>query len=483
MPGAGGNAKLLKLAEQTVALAVKAPGRDGAFKCIAVPMEGGKATLWAAGDGSGGSTKDGFLGYDMSWTGYWLLKWRAAQLPGSEDILPRCQRTGPVPDRPSGGRRHAAHKVRRGRFRPGRAVAHGQGGNRPGGPLPLELYAQDRDPAFLDAARHGMDFLERQVIPLRQWYDYETFWSCSPRTPRFDERTEQWPANNLALGQTVAAYLAAFRLTGEARYLATGESPAGLPAARSAVLDQSRDRELVRQRHAARRLHDAELRCGVVRCPPKPVREHPSRLLSRHGQGRVPGAGRGRAAAQFPISPSENWAHQGYGGKAGVSSFHWGTGSGMAGIEIEEDYLRDAVVDVSAGWGVGVNGLNVVRCAIHGSQIRLEIRTPLAWTVSRWSFFAGRSRAALPGPSQRGRGRQLERGRSGERDSAVAGKQPMSSGSISHQRRGSHQAGMHQTKDLVIDWLIGAEIIRVDDQYHASSSKYRMLTLFLKVSV
>ena len=51
----------------------------------------------------------------------------------------------------------------------------------------------------------------------------------------------------------------------------------------------------------------------------------------------------------------------------------------MAGIEIEEAYLHDAVVDVSAGRGVGVNGLNVVHCAIHGSQIRLEIRTPFAW--------------------------------------------------------------------------------------------------------
>ena len=97
--------------------------------------------------------------------------------------------------------------------------------------------------------------------------------------------------------------------------------------------------------------------------------------------GKVEYLERGVAAlrAQFPISPSENWAHQGYGGKAGVSSFHWGTGSGMAGIEIEEDYLHDAVVDVAAGRGVGVNGLNVVRCAVHGSQIQLEIRTPLAW--------------------------------------------------------------------------------------------------------
>jgi hypothetical protein len=55
-----GNTNLLALARQTVEVALKAPGRDGAFKCIAVPREGG--TIWAAGDGSGGSTKDGFLG-------------------------------------------------------------------------------------------------------------------------------------------------------------------------------------------------------------------------------------------------------------------------------------------------------------------------------------------------------------------------------------------------------------------------------------
>ena len=44
-----------------------------------------------------------------------------------------------------------------------------------------------------------------------------------PRGPAFDERTGQWPANNLALGQTVAAYLAAYRATGEPRWLSGGQ--------------------------------------------------------------------------------------------------------------------------------------------------------------------------------------------------------------------------------------------------------------------
>ena len=28
----------------------------------------------------------------MSWTGYWMLKWRSANLPGSDAVLPRCQK-------------------------------------------------------------------------------------------------------------------------------------------------------------------------------------------------------------------------------------------------------------------------------------------------------------------------------------------------------------------------------------------------------
>ena len=153
-----GNVALLNLAQQTVALAVKTPGRDGAFKCIAVPMEGGKPTLWAAGDGCGGSTKDGFLGYDMSWTGYWLLKWRAAQLPGSQDILPRCRQLARFSDRPSGDGRHAADEVRGRWFRPGKVVSYRQSGNRPGGPLPVGTLRAGPGPRFpgLRQARNGL---------------------------------------------------------------------------------------------------------------------------------------------------------------------------------------------------------------------------------------------------------------------------------------------------------------------------------------
>ena len=215
-----GNDKLLKLAGETVELALKAPGRDGAFKCVALPMAGGRPTLWAAGDGCGDITKDGFLGYDMCWTGYWLLKWRAAGLPGGEApaalpalaqfLIARQAADGMLPTRfaeDGSVEESLSHTVK---AETGPVVL-----------FLLELYTQDANPAYLQAA--GMDFLERQVIPRRQWYDYETFWSCSRRTPQFDERSQQWPANDLAVGQTVAAYLLASR-HGRGDYLAMGES-------------------------------------------------------------------------------------------------------------------------------------------------------------------------------------------------------------------------------------------------------------------
>jgi len=374
-----GSARLLALAEQTVALALYAPGRQGAFKCIAVPVERGRAAVWAAGDGSGGSTKDGFLGYDMSWTGYWLLRWRAAGLRGSEAILPRCRQLAGFLIA-----RQAADGILPTRFAEDGAVQEelSRTVKAETGAVVLfllELYAQDRDPRWLEAARKGIAFLEQDVIPRRQWYDYETFWSCSPRGPAFDRRTGQWPANNLALGQTVAAYLAAHRVTGESRWLAAGErlldylllyqqcwtNPALENLSGPAMLlggftTQNSDAEWSDARQS---------QCGNI-------------LLDYYrATGNVEYLERGVAAlrAQFPVSPSENWAHQGYGGKAGVSSFHWGTGSGMAGIEIEEDYLRDAVLDVAAGRGVGVNGLDLSECAVQGAEIRLKLASPFAW--------------------------------------------------------------------------------------------------------
>ena len=244
----------------------------------------------------------------------------------------------------------------------------------------LELYKAQPKSEYLLAARKGLQFLERQVIPERKWYDFETFWSCSPRLIAFDERTRQWPANNLALIHAVAAYLAAYQVTKEAQYLDRGQ----------ALLDYLLLYQQSWSNPALERLNGGAMLLGGFTTQNSDAEWSDARqslagnvLIDYYrATGKAEYLERGVEAlrSQFPVSPSENWAHTGYGGKAGVSSFHWGTGSGMAGIEIDEEYLKDAVFDVAAKRGVGVNGLNLTAAVVENHRIQFHLDSPFRWS-------------------------------------------------------------------------------------------------------
>jgi len=373
------NSKLLDLAGQTVRLALRTPGTAGAFKCIAVPHGESGQTDWAAGDGSGGSTVHGFLGFDMSWTGYWLLRWRAAGLPGSEGMVSRCARLAEfliARQQPDG--------MLPTRFDDDGAVEPSASRTLPAETAPvvlflLELYKASPKKEYLEAARKGLKFLDREVIPTRKWYDFETFWSCSPRLAAFDERTRQWPANNLALIHATAAYLAAYHVTRERQYLDKGE----------ALLDYLLLYQQSWTNPMLTGLTGPAMLLGGFTTQNSDAEWSDARqslagnvLIDYYrATGKAEYLERGVEAlrAQFPISPSENWAHSGYGAKAGVSSFHWGSGSGMAGIEIDGDYLKDAVFDVAAARGVGVNGLNLTGGEVSGGRIQFRLESPFPW--------------------------------------------------------------------------------------------------------
>ena len=374
-----GKPELMNLAGQTLRMALQAPGAGGAFQCIAVPRGDGGAVNWAAGDGSGASTEHGFLGFDMSWTGYWMLRWRAAGLPGAERIVDRCARLaaflivrqqadGMLPTRfdQDGGVELGAAKIVQAETAPVVLFL-------------LELYKASPHSEYLAAARKGLAFLDRDVIPGRKWYDFETFWSCSPRLIAFDERTRQWPANDLALIHATAAYLAAYQVTRERAYLDRGE----------ALLDYLLLYQQSWTNPVLEGLTGPAMLLGGFTTQNSDAEWSDARqtlagnvLIDYYrATGNPEYLERGVEAlrAQFPISPSENWAHGGYGAKAGVSSFHWGSGSGMAGIEIDEEHLRDAVFDVAAKRGVGVNGLNLTGADVHGHRLQFQLDSPFHW--------------------------------------------------------------------------------------------------------
>ncbi len=387
--------ELMGLATQTLNLAAKAPGRDGAFKCFAVPNDSGNAgkpeqVFWGAGDGAGTSVGSGYLGFDMSWTGYWMLRWLAAGLPDSEAVLPRCVRLADfliARQRPDG-------------FLPSRFDEAGQvqqdlsttvaGETAPAVRFLLELSNFEKNPKYQDAALKGLAFLDQAIVPQRKWFDFETFWSCSPRLINFDVRTRQWPANNLALIHAGAAYLQAFEITHQPKYLNKGkalldylllyqqswtnpalENLTGPSMLLGGFTTQNSDAEW----SDARQSLAGEVILAYYRVT------HEPEYLERGVEA---------LRAQFPVSPSENWAHAGYGHKAGVSSFHWGTGSGMAGIELQEEALRDGVCDVPSGRCVGVNGLNLTgwRSKSDGAM-ELQMDSPYAWKRKPTLVFYG----------------------------------------------------------------------------------------------
>jgi hypothetical protein len=243
----------------------------------------------------------------------------------------------------------------------------------------LELCKVDPKIQYLRAAEEGLAFLDRNVIPDRKWYDFETFWSCSPRLINFDERTHQWPANDLALIHAVEAYLLAYQATHESPFLNKGE----------ALLDYLLLYQQSWTNPVLENLTGKAMLLGGFTTQNSDAEWSDARgslagevLLDYYREtGKAEYLERGVEAlrSQFPISPAENWAHEGYGHKEGVSSFHWGTGSGLAGIEMEEELLRDAVVDVHEKRGVGVNGLNITECDISEGSISLSMESPFRW--------------------------------------------------------------------------------------------------------
>jgi hypothetical protein len=374
------NADLMRLAEQTLEFALKSPGVDGAFKCIGVAGDTPKDVRWAAGDGSGDSVESGYLGFDMSWTGFWLLKWQEAGLPRGDEVLVRCERLADFLIQ-----RQETDGMLPTRFDESGAVEESLSRNVEAetgvvASFLLSLYKADQQPRYLRAAEKGLAFLDREVIPDRKWYDFETFWSCSPRFINFDERTHQWPANDLALMHAVEAYLLAYQVKHDASFLNQGE----------ALLDYLLLYQQSWTNPVLENLTGKAMLLGGFTTQNSDAEWSDARgslagevLLDYYqATGKAEYLERGVEAlrSQFPISPSENWAHEGYGHKAGVSSFHWGTGSGMAGIEIEEELLRDAVADVHEKRCVGVNGLNLVACEITGGHISLKIESPFHWT-------------------------------------------------------------------------------------------------------
>lgn len=91
----------------------------------------------------------------------------------------------------------------------------------------LQAYEITKSPKYKEAALKAMDAVMRKNIPVGEWEDFETYWSCSrygskDLVGKKVERNNMYKQNNFCMYWTAEALLKAYRLTKNEKYLNTG---------------------------------------------------------------------------------------------------------------------------------------------------------------------------------------------------------------------------------------------------------------------
>ncbi|HTR98255.1 MAG TPA: hypothetical protein VML00_00815 [Bacteroidota bacterium] len=372
---ATGDRALSARAERVLNLVLAAPRSGGLLPTIFyVDSAGGH---WVNDQGWGGIEGGRLLPmFHNAWTGCWLLNW-ADLVPSRKKEILACA---------SGIASFlVAHQLRSGVipswYDPATGdpspVMRDENAETAGGALFLARYAQATgDASARRAAVRAMEYVFREIVPPRKWFDFETFFSCSPKPVGFyDTVTTQYAQNTLSMEMAAEACEALYDLTGDRDYVERG----------SAILDYlCLYQQVWSPRWLSRELlggfgvqnTDAEWSdarqgyCAVT-------------LMDYYRlTGRREYFERGVAAlrAMFslfesPGSPrtAENYGHSGGDDPAGVTGLHWGTGSSVVSIEIITARYGGAWVDVAGGWGAGIDGCTIPGVSVSRDTIRFAL--------------------------------------------------------------------------------------------------------------
>lgn len=393
----------------------------GMFPTIAImPEADGEPVRWVESTLQGGGPGL-FHPLDMSWTATWLIRWHAELEPSEEtiafcrkyaDALLRLQANdGSWPDyvdrdgRPltvfngpdvisqcdSGYIKH----MHRDGWDTNRLASSAESAANVLFLAEFSRNVEDGD-RYREAALAGATFLEQKVIPEHRWFDWETFFSCSPKSIGFyDERTMQHPQNTMSMFFAAEAFRVLYEITGTATigeqavslmdyvclYQQVWSPPfitfygfGGFGAmntdgewndARQAVfadglarhyLESGRQEYLERAVAATR----ASFTCTFI---PENARVAP-KIFDRTPTGHA----------------DENYAHMGIDVPAGATGFDWGTGSGLTSAALLLERFGDLWIDVMEGWALGIDALTVNDCECGAGTWKLSVNAPFSHT-------------------------------------------------------------------------------------------------------
>jgi hypothetical protein len=258
-----------------------------------------------------------------------------------------------------------------------------------------ELYKATNNKKYLDAAEKMAKFMIDEVLPRQKWYDFETFYSCAVKAESFfDERTGQFPANNMAVSWALEGFASLYDVTHNEAYLKTGEAMADYSIFYQAVWaphyiitaypfggysSQNSDAEWLDQR--SHRFADGLVRIGLL-------------------AGRQDLLERGVAAARasltlinhprliendiyrypnFPLGLGpENIDHEGFPQMPLRSGPSWCEVGGLAAAAHMMYQLGGAYFDLKNDIALGIDAVSVTKHSIKGDTISLGLQSLLS---------------------------------------------------------------------------------------------------------
>ncbi|MEI6808413.1 MAG: hypothetical protein WCN95_06800 [bacterium] len=351
-------------AVQQLAAVFQAPRKKGFFPCV-VRKDG----TWQADLAFAGKGDKAYSTYHQSWTCYWLLQWKKYLLPDDERILPFCTSYADSliqAQLPSGAFPAWIDVASLSNVNDLAESAMTAGSAR----FLAELSGVTRNPKYLSAATSAAAFIEREVLPQHKWFDFETFYSCSPKVPGFfDGNTGQQPQNTLSMQSAADMFLCLHKLSGDPKYkeLALGMvdylclyqqvwSPKWMSInAFGGFGAQNCDGEWsdARQSIFACTLADFYDITGEP--------EYLERAIAA-------------AWATFPLGDNENWAHWGDGKSGGGSTgMNWGFGSALVSCRMLIDRYGGIHVNGAVSQGFGVDAVAVEKVVVTPVAIDLTV--------------------------------------------------------------------------------------------------------------
>jgi hypothetical protein len=259
----------------------------------------------------------------------------------------------------------------------------------------IELYAATQEKKYLETSKRLADFMNREILPSRRWYDFETFYSCSIKPENFlDEFTGQWPQCTLSMLWAIDGFASLHQATGNTDYLSAAEAVADYAGFFQAVWQphfiitayafggfrsQNSDAEWLDMRQSL--FGESFARLGLMTGRQDLLERGVAALRSSLAIINHPRLIQ-NDIFRYPRYPlgiePENIDHEGLPQDPLRSGFDWGEGGALASAAGLMQQLGGAFIDFKRSIGVGVDGVYVKSFTHEGRQVRLNLHNQLA---------------------------------------------------------------------------------------------------------